>query len=335
LKTFLVRNWFVLALPVSVLLAWVAPGLGAQGGFLRSEITTKFGVALIFLLQGLTLPSAALRRGAGRWRLHLLVQSFTFLLFPLLGIGLDWLVGRHLPPDLRLGFLFLCVLPSTVSTSVVLTTLAGGNTVGAIFNAALSNILGVFVTPLWVAWLIEKGGQPLSLTGVIREIFVLLLLPLAVGQGLRLALVTWADAHKKAIGNSCSVLILFIVFAAFCNSVQAGFWRQHSNALILGTAAGVAAILALALGAVEALSRVAGLDRGDRIAASFCAPQKTIASGIPLAKALFGAHPGLGFILLPLLFYHPLQLIVCGILADRFARAGKDAPLKAGSQSGS
>lgn len=324
MRAFLVRNWFVMALPVTVLLAWVVPEAGATGGWLRSEVTTRIGVALIFLFQGLVLPTAALRQGASRWRLHLLIQGFTFVLFPLLGIALDLLVGSRLPPDLRLGFLFLCVLPSTVSTSVVLTGIAGGNTVGAIFNAALSNVIGVVITPLWVAWLMKAGGQGRELGGVVKEIVLLLLLPLVIGQLLRWKLSAWADRNRKRLGNASSGLILFLVFAAFCNSVQARFWNGLGGGLLLGTALGVILIFALAMSLVEGLSRATGLDRGDRIAASFCAPQKTIASGIPLAKAIFGAHPGLGLILLPILLYHPLQLIVCGVLADRWGRKKED-----------
>jgi len=319
-RAFLVRNWFVVMLPLTVVMAWVMPEAGATGGWFRSEVTGRLGVALIFLFQGLVLPTAALRQGASRWRLHLLVQSFTFLMFPLMGIALDQMVGSRLPSDLRLGFLFLCVLPSTVSTSVVLTGLAGGNTVGAIFNAALSNVIGVVITPLWVAWLMKAGGGSRDLGGVIREIVLLLLLPLLVGQLLRWKVAGWADRNRKRLGNASSGLILFLVFAAFCNSVQARFWDGLGAGMLLGAVLGVLLIFGLAMVGVEVLARGMKLERGDRIAALFCAPQKTIASGIPLAKAIFGAHPGLGLILLPILLYHPLQLIVCGVLADRWGR---------------
>jgi len=324
-KVFLVRNWFVLSLPLVAVLAFIMPGVGATGGRLRPEVTGKFAVALIFILQGWTLPTAALREGAGRWQLHALIQTVTFVVFPILGIVLDRAIGASLPPDLRLGFLFLCVLPSTISMSVVLTTLAGGNTVGALFNAALSNLLGVVLTPLWMGWLMKWGGNIQPMGGVIRDIVVLMLLPLVGGQLLRLRFAPWADRHKKGLGHTSSCLILFIVFTAFCNSVQQGTWQTLPASWIAGTAIAVASLLMSMIGLVELLARALKLDRPDRIAASFCAPQKTVAAGIPLAKALFGVHPGLGVILLPLLLYHPLQLLVCGVLADQFAR--KPTPL--------
>ncbi len=330
MSRFLRTHWFVLALPLAVGLAWIVPAAGASGGWLRSEITTKLAVVLIFLFQGLTLATPALLQGARQWRLHLLVQAFTFLLFPLMGMALDAMAGAHLSSDLRLGFLFLCVLPSTISSSVVLTSMAGGNTAGAIFNAVLSNLLGIVITPLWVAWLMKAGGQAMPLGPVIREIVLLLLLPFVVGQLARLRLHAWANANRGRMNVVSSGLILFIVFAAFCNSVESQVWVLHGIGTTGVALAGAAVILALAMGAVGVLSRLLGLNRPDRIAAAFCAPQKTLAAGVPLAQIIFGLHPGLGLILLPVMLYHPLQLLVCGMLAARWGRQSESegAPVK-------
>jgi sodium/bile acid cotransporter 7 len=320
-KTFLGRNWFVLALPWVIGLAWLIPEAGATGGWLRSEVTTRWGVMLIFVMQGLALPMSALRQGAARWRLHGLVKGVTFGVFPLLGWWMDACFGAWMPGDLRTGFLFLCALPSTISSSVVLTGMAGGNTAGAIFNAALSNLAGVVVTPLWVAWWMRAGrGEVAAPAAVFGEIAWLMLLPMGVGQLMRRGWAGWADRHKRVLGHVSGGLILFLVFAAFCNSVRARFWVGLETPMLLGAAGAVGLILGGVMLGVAMASRWLGLGRGDRIAALFCAPQKTVASGIPLAKALFGTHPGLGLIVLPLLLYHPLQLIVCGFLADRWSR---------------
>jgi hypothetical protein len=61
-----------------------------------------------------------------------------------------------------------------------------------------------------------------------------------------------------------------------------------------------------------AVSNVARLERDDFIAALFCSVKKTLAMGVPLAQLIFGANGNLGLILLPIMFYHPFQLFVCG-----------------------
>lgn len=326
MKAFLIKNWFMLGMPAAVALAWVIPEAGADGGWLRAEVTTKLAVGIVFFVQGLTLPARALKDGASQGRLHLGVQGFCFLAFPLLGLGLDWAVGSTLAPDLRLGFLFLCVLPSTIVMAVVLATVAGGNVAAAIFNAVLSNVLGVFLTPLWVAAILASGsgfdGQ--SLGGVLQEVSILLLLPLALGQIVRrLGLKAWADVRKKPLSNFSNATILFIVYAAFCNSVQANIWSQHGWTTILAAAGGVVVLTALGLTLAIGLARVMGFAAPERIVLIISGAQKSLATGVPLAKVIFGAHPGLGLILLPIMIYHPLQLFVCGWLADRHVKSAK------------
>ncbi len=327
MKAFYLRHWFIATLPMVVLLAWIVPELGASGGYLRTEITTKLGVAVIFLFQGLTIPTSALHQGVRNWRLHVLVQVFIFGLFPVLGMVFDHFAGAHLPAALRLGFLFLCVLPSTISTSPVLTTMAGGNTVGAIFNAVLSNLIGLVLTPVWASWLMKTSGQTRPLGPVIAEVVIYLFIPLVIGQILRLRLREWADLRRKVLGNFNSGLVLYIVFAAFCNSVKTRVWQQHGWGVTAAAAGGVIALFAVATLLAEVIAVAARLDRGDRIVAVFAGPHKTLASGVPMAKVIFGAHPGLGLILLPIMFYHPLQLFVCGILAHRLARDSHGAHL--------
>lgn len=325
MKTFLQKNWFMLGMPVAVGLAWVWPEGGADGGPLRPEVVTKLAVALVFFLQGVTLPARALRDGASQGRLHAGVQGLCFLIIPLVGLALDRLIGSALSPDLRLGFLFLCVLPSTIVMAVVLATAGGGNVAAAIFNAVLSNVLGVFLTPLWIAAILAAGNNPdgQSLVAVLRQISLLLLLPLALGQAARrLGLKAWADRHKKRLGHASNGTILFIVYAAFCNSVQADIWSQHGWTVILTAALGVVVLMTIALVLAILLARLMGFAPPERIVLIISGAQKSLATGVPLAKVIFGAHPGLGLILLPIMIYHPLQLFVCGWLAARHAKAG-------------
>ena len=146
-------NGFLLALVGAVLVAFLLPEPGARGGVLHADLVNNFGIALILFLQGLSLAFEKIKSGAGNWRLHAVIQGFTFLVFPVVGILFHFgvpLLWPGEPAAIRDGFLYLCVLPSTVSTSVVLTAVAHGNTPGALFNAALSNILGVFLTPVLV-----------------------------------------------------------------------------------------------------------------------------------------------------------------------------------------
>lgn len=311
------KNWFVAGLGAAVLLAFVAPGPGSPSGWLNPGITTKAGVALIFFFQGLSMNLGELRSGIASWRLHLFVQIFVFVAFPAIGLLLDVLGFRFLPADLRMGFLFLCVLPSTISTAVVYTSLAGGNTAGAVFNATASNVLGVIVTPLWTGWLMSARGQAIEIGPVIAGIAALIILPIILGQMVRPAIRATAVAATPMMRDISSGLILMMVYTAFAGSVSKGVWREIGASAIVGTVLGSCALFAVILGVVWASSRAAGLNRADRIAALMSAPQKTLASGVPMAQLIFAGHPALGLILLPVLVYHPVQLIAGAWLIPR------------------
>jgi sodium/bile acid cotransporter 7 len=316
-------DWFLLGMILATLLAWMFPGPGAAGGWLHPELLTKAGVALIFFLHGVALSFAALKAGALNWRLHLLVQSSTFVLFPLLGFATMWVLGGVVPAGLTLGFFYLCALPSTVSSSVALTGAAKGNVAGAVFNATLSSLLGVVLTPLWVGAVLRTSGQPVALGPVILDLLRWLVLPLALGQLARPWLAAWAVRHKPKINIADRATILVLVYTSFCDSFRQGVWSGNglSNLLLVVFASGV--IFAVAMVATGWAARALGFSREDRIAAMFCGSKKTLASGVPMAKLIFGAHPAIGLILLPIMVYHPLQLLVCGVLAERWAkRAG-------------
>ena len=160
-------DWFLTGMIAAILLAWLFPTPGAKGGAMHPEILVKAGVALIFFLHGVALSFDKLKAGTLRWPLHLIVQVATFVFFPLLGLALLAIFGRFLPPNLHLGFFFLCALPSTVSSSVAMTAAARGNVPVAVFNATLSSLIGIFLTPLWIGLVIGTSGGSLPLGKVI------------------------------------------------------------------------------------------------------------------------------------------------------------------------
>lgn len=317
-------DWFLVGMLAATFLAWLFPQPGADGGWLHPELLTKAGVALIFFLHGLALPFSALKAGSLRWPLHLLVQVCTFLVFPLIGVASLCLLGDRVSPELRLGWFYLCALPSTVSSSVAMTAAARGNVAAAVFNATLSSLLGVVLTPFWMALVMRTSGEAFPLGPVILDLLRWLVLPLALGQLLRPLLGAWAAAHKPLINRLDRGTILLLVYTSFCDSFVEGVWSRQSAVTLLGVVLGSALLFWLVLLASTQGARWLHLPREDRVAAVFCASKKSMASGVPMARLMFASHPGLAVILLPIMVYHPLQLLICGWLASRWAKQAKD-----------
>lgn len=312
-------DWFMAGMIAAVGLAWVFPGPGATGGWLKPELLNKLGVATIFFLNGVSLSFAAMRAGAMRWPVHITVQSATYVLFPLAGIAMVAAGGGLIAPELATGFFFLCAAPSTVSSSVAMTSAARGNVPVAIFNATLSSVLGIVVTPLLVGWQLRTAGKGAPLGEVILDLVLWLLLPLVLGQASRRWLAEWAAGNKKLIHRVDRGTILFIIYTSFCDSIVRGIWSGRME-IIIAAAAGGLVLFYVVFYAVGGIARVAKFEDGDRIAAIFCGSKKSIAAGVPMAQLIFAGDPRLGVILLPLMIYHPLQLVICGVLAGRWAR---------------
>lgn len=315
-------DWFLVGMIGAMVLAWAAPSPGAAGGWLYPEILTKAGVALIFFLHGVMLPFSALRAGILNWRLHAVVQGCTYVLFPLLGMALTPLLAARVAPELNMGVFFLCALPSTISSSVAMTALARGNVAGAVFNATLSALLGVVLTPLWVAWAMKTTGQTQPLGPVITDLIRWLVVPLTAGQLVRPWIGTWVLAHKSRINVIDRIVILLLVYTSFCDSFKQGVWSGRDAGQVLLIAGVCLGLFIVVMMVTSTISKLLKFSREDRIAAMFCGSKKTLASGVPMAKLIFAGDPGAGMILLPIMIYHQLQLLICGILAQRWGRRG-------------
>ncbi len=317
MKKWLIQNWFLLGLVGAAFLAWLTPGVGSSGGLLQSEITTRFGVVLIFFFQGLTLSLGVMKKGIMQWHLHVFTQVFIFLVIPILALAALSLTGDLLSHELKIGFLFLAALPTTIATSVAYTAMVRGNVAGAVFNSTTANLAGIFITPLWISIWLQTGGESLPLGSLFLDISLMLLAPLVVGQICRPFVYKWIDSYKKIFSILSSLIIIFIVYAAFCNSWQDNIWAAHGTNTALLAASGGLLFFIANKALVYGSTRLLRFNRENAMTALFCAPQKTLAAGAPMANLIFASHSGLGIILLPLMFYHIFQLFLGGILVNR------------------
>ena len=321
----LFTDWFLCGMVLATFLAYLFPAFGSTGGAMHAEWVINIGVFLVFFLHGVNLSSEQIRHGLKNLRLHLMVQGFTFVVFPLIWLGADLLLGSHVPPLLMLGFFYLCALPSTISSSVALTGSAGGNVPAAILNASLSSVLGIFLTPLLVSVVVGSGTGGIDLGATLLDLCALLLLPLVLGQLVRPLFGRFFARHKRYTSIVDKLVILLLVYAAFCNSMVSGMWQQQGSSVILSAFVGSAVLLAVILWMTTRTARALHFSTPDEIAAVFCASKKSLAAGAPMAALIFGANPGLGLILLPIMIYHPLQLIVCSVMAENYASRRQQA----------
>jgi sodium/bile acid cotransporter 7 len=322
----LMPDRFTLLLLGVVTLASVLPAAGRTADVLSSM--TTLAVAALFFLHGAKLSREAIWAGVTHWRLHLLVALCTFAVFPLVGFALRPLLEPLVTPDLYLGLLFLCTLPATVQSAIAFTSMARGNVAAAVCSASASTLLGILVTPLLVSLLLAKGGATSNPWEAAGRIAVQLLLPFIAGHLLRPLIGGLLQRRAVALKVVDQGSILLVVYVAFSHAVTEGLWQDIPTSALAGLLFACAVLLAAVLAIATWTSRKLGFSKEDEITIVFCGSKKSLMNGVPMASVLFAPHVA-GAIVLPLMLFHQLQLMVCAVLARRYARRASSAAVTA------
>lgn len=306
---------FVLALVTTVALATVFPASGVAATVVNWA--ANFAVVMLFFFVGAKLSRESILGGLVHWRLHSVILLSTFIMFPVLGLIVTRLGQNVLSSPEVIGILFLAALPSTVQSSIALTSIAKGNVAAAIAAASASQLIGVVATPFILGLLENVHDTPTSFSGL-GQVALLILLPFVAGHLSRPVTAEWVAKHKSAISLTDRGTILLAVYGAFSAAVLDGIW-QRLPLIDLGLLIVICLLmLAVALTFTYTLARLMKFDRSDQIAIVFCGTKKSLVQGVPMARVLFSG-PDLGIILLPIMIFHQLQLMICAFIARHYA----------------
>ena len=322
----LLFDTYTLILTAVVIAATLVPAHGI--GAVIFEWATTLAISLLFFLHGAKLSRSAIIAGATHWRLHLLVFACTFIMFPLIGWGLKPVLVPLLGIPLYIGMLYLCALPGTVQSAIAFTAMARGNVPAAVCSASASSLIGIVLTPLLLKLMLdaENASGTTSMLDAIFHISAQLLLPFLAGHLLRPWIGNWIDGNQFWLKNVDQGSILLVVYTAFSASVVGGLWDTVPPGLLIVLTLVCCALLAIILFATTWLSRTLGFNKEDEITIVFCGSKKSMATGVPMAQVLFTAT-SIGPALLPLIIFHQIQLMVCAVMAQHYARRRPDGTL--------
>ncbi|GGZ31433.1 hypothetical protein GCM10007049_25730 [Echinicola pacifica] len=315
-------NGFFLALIGTILLANIFPEWGAEDSIIPFKVITHYGVSLIFFFYGVKMDPVKLRSGLGNWKLHLLIQSTTFLVFPVIVLLVQALFGAGDDP-IWLGAFYLSALPSTVSASVVMVSIAGGNVPAAIFNASISSIVGIFITPIWMELFLEGSELSFDLLSTFWQLSLQVLFPVVAGFLLHRVLGPFVNKYSTTLKYMDQSIILMIVFSAFSAAVARGMFEGRSWAFLIGLGASMALLFVMMAALMFGMGKLLGFNREDQITVLFCGSKKSLIQGAAMGKVLFPDPVTFGVILLPLMLYHALQLVAGSIIAQQLAARQK------------
>ena len=319
---------FLLGLISMIFLAWLWPAAGIQNGIFSLKEAANFGVSLIFLFYGLRLSPDKLKSGLSNWRLHLVVQVSTFLVFPLIMLLVIFLFARNHSDLLWVGVFYVAALPSTVSSSVVMVSIAKGNVPSAIFNASISSLIGVFITPLWMGLYLStnSGSGSMDLSSVIVKLIIQVLVPVVLGILLHHKYGWFAEKNKKRLRLFDQSIILLIIYTSFCESFASKLFSGFSISTLFILGISMISLFLIMFLLIRMICRLFNFNREDSITAVFCGSKKSLVHGTVMSKVLFQQTAGVGIIILPLMIYHALQLMAASIIAQSMSRQLVEKP---------
>ncbi|KAH9523147.1 hypothetical protein Btru_065942 [Bulinus truncatus] len=313
--------YFCLGLVGVIILAKLTPSIGNKGGILKPEITSKyFAVFLLFLINGLTLPTETLKAALFRFDVHILIQGFTFILFPAFMYALVTLLRySSLHPAILQGMMILSTMPPPVSSAIFLTKAVGGNVAAALFNSAFGSMLGIFVTPTLILLLFGGSEVDIPTEQIFYQLLVTVVLPLLMGQifrAYRLQLLNRLNIPFNGLGQ---FLIFYIIYTTFCATFSREIIGIDTFSLLLT----IFLMLMLQISIMIFLAFISSrsvfqFDSSDLAAIVYCGTHKSITLGIPVIDIIFGGNQNISFLSIPLLIYNPLQILFGGMTVGVF-----------------
>ncbi len=312
------KQWFTLAIFAVILFAYLVSLTNFSLPAASANLIKFTLIICIFLLSGLTIDSSKLLHSIKNWQLHLWIQIISFLIFPVVIIVTAVLTNSNdLGNLIYVGFIVLACIPTTITSCVVFTRNAGGNEEASLFNATLGNILGIFITPMLIYFLIGASIE-LDPIAAIKKLTVLVILPFLTGQVCRNFLSF--SVNPALAKNGSNWMILSIMLIAFINAFDTGINLSFIDFVYISILSLILKLVLTGLSWYGSALNAPHFNLADRKCLTITATQKTLALGLPIVTVLFANNPNLAVISFPIIAYHTIQLIIDGLLISKLKK---------------
>ena len=316
----LAKNWFLVGIILVIFLAYLKPSIGLKGGPLKPEITIKYmAVSTIFFNSGLSLKTEQLTAALKQVKIHLFIQSFTFICIPLFIFCLKKVLYlSDISVYLLHGLSVLSSMPPPVSSAVILTKAVGGNEAAAIFNSAFGSFLGIFLSPMLLLFLLGNSGD-VPVFNVFKTLSCTVVLPILIGQKLRRKdeVRDWLETTKPPFGQIGSAILLAIIYTTFCDTFGSGNLNIDAYSLFSIILIIISIQISLTYFTFIVSRKLGFYSPADTVCIMFCSTHKSLTLGIPMLKIIYAGNSSLSLLSIPLLVYHPCQILLGGLLVPK------------------
>lgn len=310
------KQWFLIGLVLifSVVMIDGTGTLSRAGILLKENSGASVMIFAIFLLSGMIIEYDQIKAGIRDVKATSAALIVIVLISPLAAAGLALI---PMETGVALGLFLVAVMPTTLSSGVVMTGQAGGNMAHALFVTILSNSIAVgaipFILPLLLLFLDLDTSLYIDRAAIFIKLLLLVFMPLTIGMFLKKAVLDVSPQRKKTFSNINQCIILCIVYMSLSGAREVLIKRGADVFIILPLVVGFHLIL---LGIASGISRVLGIGKGRREAVIFMGSQKTLPLAVMLQITCF---PQYGSALMVCVIHHITHLMIDGFWAARMA----------------
>lgn len=337
LSNFVDKNFLPLALIGGVLLGLANPSLGCVAD---KWYLSKISTVGIFFISGLTLQNGEIGNAVKAWPVGL-IGLLSILLFTPYFSKLILQIQLQ-PQEFVTGLAFFCCMPTTLSSGVALTQLAGGNAALALAMTVISNLLGILIIPFSISKFIAAGiGVSVPTKELLKSLVLMLLIPLIVGKVFRESskdLADFVDKNRKLFSKMSAVFLSLAPWIQVSRS-RPLLLMVKPEIFLVAIGMGVilhAFLIAFNALALQGLSIVSGGDQSvfakkeNASAFVLITSQKTLPVMVAVVEQLRGAFGETGLLVLPCVAAHLNQIIIDSFIVNFWLRkdqASKQAKL--------
>ncbi|MFH2091760.1 MAG: bile acid:sodium symporter [Pseudomonadota bacterium] len=310
------KQWFLVSLVAAFLAVCLdrTDTLAAVGIYFKSHKAPDAIIFLIFIISGLLIDGQQAKAGLKDFQATLLALCVIFVIAPIAALLLSFI---PMDTGIIVGLFIVAVMPSTLSSGVVMTGTAGGNMAHALFVTILSNLIAIFSIPVILGFLLNFLHQEKSLDidqlSIILKLILVVLLPLLIGMVLKAKFFTAAQLKKFKLQLVNQWTIVGIVFISLGGAKQVLVGKGIELFYILILTAIFHLIL---LAGAFILVKVFKVGKGRFESIVFMGAQKTLALALMLQVTYF---PEFGMALLVCIIHHIGHLMMDGYLSTRMS----------------
>ncbi|XP_039133518.1 probable sodium/metabolite cotransporter BASS4, chloroplastic isoform X5 [Dioscorea cayenensis subsp. rotundata] len=263
---------------------------------------------------------------------------------------------KLVPQEFVTGVAVFCCMPTTLSSGIALTQLAGGNSALALAMTVISNMLGIMIVPFSLSIFIMTGrGVSVPTLELFRSLFNTLLVPLVLGKrchnvkddfdcipiwvqnclniskvlrDILSGVAKFVDQNRHSLSMASALLLSLVPWIQVSRSrplLLSVNPASFAIAISLGALLHLA-LLALNMLAMRSLSALSGGSRSvfskkdNARAVIIVASQKTLPVMVAVVEQLNGALGESGLLILPCVASHIIQIIIDSFLVNMWTQ---------------